>query len=74
MKPKIAKAHSKMHALELVLLGWTLQTEFKVPDANEPYEYLLVWEKDGDPRYPNEDPKNWPQTGVLPKPRTSLKT
>ena len=71
MKPKMAKAHSKRHALELVRLGWTLQTEFFAPGDDEPCEYVLVWENEGNPR-PIEDPKNWPQSGVLPEPKNRV--
>jgi hypothetical protein len=74
MKPKIAKAHSKRHAREFVRLGWTLQTEFRAHEDDEPYEYFFVWEKDEDPRPPNKDPKAWPQTDILPEPRVRMQT
>ena len=72
MKPKMAKGHSKRHALELVRRGWTLQTEFTVQGDEEPCEYVFVWENEENP-LPVEHPKNWPQSGDLPEPRTSLK-
>jgi hypothetical protein len=46
MKPKMAKAHSKRHALEFARLGWTLQTEFTARGDDEPYEYVFVWERE----------------------------
>ena len=70
----MAKAHSKRHALELVRLGWTLQTEFVAAGDDEPGEYLFVWENKDNPPRPIEDPKNWPQSGVLPEPKKRIIT
>ena len=36
------------------------------------YEYLFVSGNEENP-LPIEDPKNWPQSGVLPEPKTSVK-
>ena len=65
MKPEMAKAHPKRHALEFVRLGWTLQTEFIASEDDEPYEYLLVSENDDNPLRRSEDPKNRAPSGVL---------
>jgi len=67
MKPTMAKAHSKRHALEFVKLGWTLQTACRHSIDDEPYEYLLVWEKDEDPLPSHKDPNAWPQTRRPPR-------
>ena len=72
MKPMMAKAHSNRHALELVRLGWTLQTEFFEGEDDEPCEYVLVRENEDHPP-PIEDPKNWPQSGVLPEPKNRVR-
>jgi hypothetical protein len=67
----MAKAHSKKHALELVRLGWTLQTEFFAPEDDEPCEYVFVWENEDNP-LPIQDPKYWPQSGILPEPKNRI--
>ena len=39
--PAASNKRSKKHALELVRLGWTLQTEFFAPEDDEPCEYRI---------------------------------
>jgi hypothetical protein len=59
-KPRLGKAHSKMHADEYLRLGWTLKHEFFAEEApEEPYEYIFSWDRDTDPISPSHDPKQW---------------
>jgi hypothetical protein len=55
----LARAHSELHANELRALGWTLSREFRDGADEQPYEYLFVWEGEGDPIRPNVDPLEW---------------
>lgn len=57
-KPRMAKAHSKQVAEEYLRLGWTLEKEFYTEGAEEPYEYLLVWNGIEEP--PQVDWENFP--------------
>lgn len=49
LKPRTARAHSKLVADEYLRLGWTLRHRFYARGADEPYEYFFVWEGDDDP-------------------------
>jgi hypothetical protein len=40
-----------------VAAGWTVRTEFRVPDDEEPYEYILEWLLDGEPVRPDPPKK-----------------
>jgi hypothetical protein len=66
--PRMAKVHSEQHALELARLGWTLQTEFLALGDNQPYEYVFLWQEEGDPKIPDGDPNRWLGSGALPEP------
>jgi hypothetical protein len=48
-KPRIAKAHSSFVAGIYLRLGWTLVHEFFVEGDDEPYEYLLKWDRPEEP-------------------------
>ena len=43
------KAHSPTHASELVARGWKIVSEFRDNPSDEPYEYRLRWEGEGEP-------------------------
>ena len=52
LKPRLAKAHSSYIANLYVQAGWTIRTEFRVREDEEPYEYILEWLRDGEPVRP----------------------
>ncbi len=45
----LRKVHSQAHADAYVASGWRLRTEFRAGGDNQPYEYVLVWEAEGQP-------------------------
>jgi len=49
--PKFAKAHSDFIRDLYVAAGWTVASTFK-DDKGNAYEYLLAWNKDGEPVRP----------------------
>jgi hypothetical protein len=48
-RPRYTKAHGRIAAEKLAALGWTLVREFRESPDGEPYEYLFLWEKPGEP-------------------------
>jgi hypothetical protein len=61
-KPLYAKAHAQGVADEYQRLGWTVALEFRAPGIDEPYEYILKWDKDDDP-----PPLDWSKFGIAPE-------
>jgi hypothetical protein len=49
---RYTKAHGIASAARLAALGWTLVTEFRESPDDQPYEYLFLWEKPGEPPEP----------------------
>jgi hypothetical protein len=50
----MTKCHSQKMCDALIRQGWVLHAEFRANPADEPYEYVLVWER---PRNPPESPR-----------------
>ena len=50
----LRKVHSQGHADAYVAAGWSLRSQFfaEAPLDSEPYEYVFVWEADGQPIEP----------------------
>ncbi len=74
MKPEMAKAHPKRHALEFVRLGWTLQTEFVAPRMTNRTNICLCGRMTTIRSVRAKTPKIGPSPGSFPSQNFSQKT